>query len=358
IDPTLFNQPALKFLKNIPVSTNPCGTLNYGISQNSHDNDIVGRVDYTKSARQSMFVRYYYAHFVLPIGTGAATNILEANQVAQNDQDQTITFGDNYSLSSNSVNVFTLSLARTYAYREIPPYPDPADLGIPVYSPIPHFMGISVSGAFSLGSGGTNPGHFNSTAPQVADDFTTLRGNHQIQLGVSWEHAIMNTVNNRPTNGAFSFGTSFTGLGMTDFLMGDVSNFLQGNPDWENDRENLLGVYAQDAWKISPRLSLSYGLRWEPLFQQYNWEKNRWVENFDLSRFAAGIRSNVYANAPAGLLFPGDAGYPGNAGYSYNRVKDTEPRVGVIWDPTGSGRTSIRASYGMFFDRPQMFFYT
>jgi len=357
INPSQFNSASLAFLKHIPVSSDPCGTLNYGISQNSHDNQVIGRADYTVSSRQSMFFRYFNAHYVLPVGAGAAANILEANQVAQNDQTQTAAFGDNYTISPTAVNVFSLSLARTYAYRTIPPYPTPAELGIPVYSPIPGFMGISVSGAFSLGAGGTNPGHFNSTAPQIADDLTLVRGQHQIQVGVSWQHAIMNTVNNRPTNGAFSFGTSFTGLGITDFLLGDLSNFLQGNPDWENDRANFLGAYAQDSWRMSPRLTLSYGVRWSPLLQQYNWSKNRWVENFDLSKFNAGIRSGVYANAPAGLTFPGDPGYPGTQ-YSYDRKKDMDPRAGVIWDPTGSGRTSIRASWGLFFDQPQMFFYT
>ena len=355
IDPTLFNKSSLAFLKHIPVSTDPCGAINYGISQNSHENQGIGRVDYTMNAHHSMFFRYFLGHFVLPIASGVSSNVLEANQVAQNDQSQSMAFGDNYTISPNTVNVFSASLIRTYAYRQIPPYPSPADIGVPVFSPIPSFMGISVSGAFSLGAGATNPGYFNSTAPQLADDLTMVRGNHQIQVGVSWIHAIMNTVNNRPTNGAFGFGASYTGLSMGDFLLGDLSSFLQGNPDWENDRENLLGAYAQDSWKLSPTLTLSYGLRWAPFLQQQNW--NKWVENFNPAQFTAGVHSNVYSNAPAGLSFPGDPGYPGHA-LSFDQKKDMEPRAGLIWDPFGDGRTSIRASYGLFFDQPHMFFYT
>ncbi|MGH3185555.1 MAG: TonB-dependent receptor domain-containing protein, partial [Acidimicrobiales bacterium] len=337
------------------VSTDPCGAINYGISQNSHENQVIGRVDYTMNSHHSMFIRYFIGHYVLPIAAGAANNILEADQVAQNDQSQTVAFGDNYTINADTVNVFTASLARTYAYRQIPPYPSPANLGIPVYSPIPGFMGISVSGDFSLGAGATNPGYFNSTAPQLADDLTLVRGDHQIQTGVSWVHAIMNTVNNRPTNGAFSFGASYTGLAIGDFMLGDLSNFLQGNPDWENDRANFVGAYAQDSWKLNPNLTFSYGLRWEPFLQQHNW--NHWVEHFDPAAFTAGTRSSIYANAPAGLSFPGDAGYPGTA-LSFDQKQDLEPRAGLIWDPFGDGRTSIRVSYGLFFDQPQMFFYT
>lgn len=358
IDPSLFSKAALSFLEHVPVSTDPCGAVNYGISQNSHENQIIGRVDFNYSSRQTMFLRYFIGRYVLPVGAGESANVLEANQVAQRDQSQSVSFGDNYVISPDTDNVFNLSLIRTYAYRTIPPYPDPAALGIPVYSPIPDFMGLSVSGTgngFSLGAGGTNPGWFNSTAPQISDDLTLLRGSHQIQLGVSWKHSIMNTVNNRPTNGAFSFNGTFTGAGLGDFLLGDLSSFLQGNPDWENDRQNLVGVYLQDSWKVRPNISLSYGARWEPFLQQHNW--NHWVETFNPANFAAGIRSGVYANAPAGLVFPGDPGYPGTQ-YSKSRYNELEPRLGFMWDPSGKGRTSIRGSYGLFFDRPQMFFYT
>jgi hypothetical protein len=360
INPAQFNKYALAFLKHIPVATDPCGVINYGISQNNHDNEIIGRVDYTMSSRQSMYFRYFIAHYALPGSANEASNVLEANQVNQNDKDQTMVWGDNYTLSPNSANVFTLSLARSNDTRVVPPYPTAAELGIPVYSPVPHYMGLSIrgnGGGFSLGGGATNPGHFNSTAPQISDDFTTIHGNHQIQIGVNWIHAIMNTVNNRPSNGEFGFGSSFTGMGLGDFLLGDLSSFAQGNPDWENDRGNFLGVYAQDSWKVTPTLTLAYGVRWSPLLQQRNWSKDNFVETFSMADFAAGIHGAGYTNAPAGLTFPGDPGYPGDA-YSNSHMKDMDPRIGVIWDPTGSGRTSIRASYGIFFDQPQMFFYT
>lgn len=358
INPSDFSQASLEFLKNIPVSTDPCGAVNYGISKNSHENQIIGRVDFNYSSRQTMFFRYFIGHYVLPFGAGESSNILEADQVDQNDQSQSADFGDNYIISPTADNVFHLTLNRTYAYRTIPPYPDAAALGIPVYSPIRDFMGVSVSGpgnGFRLGSGATNPGWFNSTEPEISDDLTLLRGNHQVQTGVSWGHAIMNTVNNRPTNGAFSFNGTFTGAALTDFLLGDASSFLQGNPDWENDRANFVGAYAQDSWKVSPSLTFSYGLRWEPFLQQHNW--NRWVENFNPTNFAEGIRSGIYANAPAGLVFPGDASYPGTQ-YSESKYNHFEPHAGIIWDPSGSGRTSVRVSYGLFYDRPQMFFYT
>jgi hypothetical protein len=68
---------------------------------------------------------------------------------------------------------------------------------------------------------------------------------------------------------------------------------------------------VQDAWKASSKLTLNYGIRWEPYFPLTNDDDH--VLIFDPARFAANQRSTVYVNAPAGLIFPGDAGYPGHA---------------------------------------------
>lgn len=190
----------------------------------------------------------------------------------------------------------------------------------------------------------------------AAEDFDWIHGSHQISFGLSYIHAIMNTLNNRPTNGQFTFNGQATGLALADFLIGTVSGgFVQGNEVFDNDRSNYIGIYAQDSWKLSRRLNLSYGIRWEPYLPEYN--VNSYVDHFDPTLFSQGKTSSVYVNAPAGLTFPGDPGYPGKSNTS-RKWADFEPRVGVVFDPKGDGRMSIRASYGLFYDTPQLFFYT
>ena len=111
----------------------------------------------------------------------------------------------------------------------------------------------------------------------------------------------------------------------------------------------------QDSWKANQHLTLNYGLRWEPYIPFYN--VNSHAENFNIGRFTAGVKSSVYTQAPAGLIFPGDSGFPGRS-YNTGKINQFAPRVGVIYTPGDSGKTSIRAGYGLFYDTPQMFFDT
>ena len=85
--------------------------------------------------------------------------------------------------------------------------------------------------------------------------------------------------------GLFNFGSQFTGLALADFLLGDVNTFTQGNPAIETQRPTYFGLYAQDSWKVSPRLNVSLGLRWEPLFPVTT--KSGFVSHFDPAMFAA-----------------------------------------------------------------------
>src|SRR5947209_13855733 len=63
-------------------------------------------------------------------------------------------------------------------------------------------------------------------------------------------------------------------------------------------------LYVQDAWKITPRLTLNYGVRWEPWFPISS--KEGLFMRFDKSLFDQNVHSTVHVNAPAGLVFPGE----------------------------------------------------
>lgn len=387
VNPSLFSSQALTALKYIPIAASPgysttsglndvpdvtpsansklsgnCGYVSVSVPANSTTQEGLGKIDYNISEKNRVFGRYFLGIYNAPVPQ-VTGNALASNAVSQYNRDHSLTIGQTYSFTPNIINAVRLTGKRTLGLRSVAPFFDPSILGINAYNRIPGFMGLSVTNGFSLGGGATNPGYFNSTSEQFTDDVSWITGSHQFLFGVSYIYALMDTVNNRPANGTYSFDGSVYGggqgqIGYADFLLGTLSGssaFSQGNPDLENDGQTYFALYAQDSWKASRRVSVNYGLRWEPYTPEHN--SNGHVENFSMANFNAGIKSTVFTNAPAGMTFQGDPGYPGNH-YTYGNYGLLEPRIGIIVDPTGDGKMSLRAGYGIFFDSPQMFFNT
>ena len=125
-------------------------------------------------------------------------------------------------------------------------------------------------------------------------------------------------------------------------------SFSQGSAQTENVRSKIFSVFAQDSWKIRPNLTLNYGLRWE-LFTPLT-DVSGHVQSF-----RQGQTSKTYPctdtpamYCPVGLLVPGDPGVP--AGLTTTYYKTFAPRLGIAYSPGSSGKTSIRAGWGMFYN--------
>ena len=103
-------------------------------------------------------------------------------------------------------------------------------------------------------------------------------------------HNNINTSNNRPTNGQFTFNGQVTGLPLADFMAGILSGgFIQGNPIFDNQRQNYIGVYAQDSWKLNQRLTINGGVRWEPYLPMEH--PFGWVSHFDQAALSQARRA-------------------------------------------------------------------
>ena len=356
VDPSRLSPVTLKFLQHVPVSHDPCGRLQYGIPNNNSEHQGLAKVDYTFTSNSSLFARYFYAVYDNP-ATYDGTNVLTLSRTGQNNQVHSLVLAHNQVLSASTLNSLHVTFNRTLNDRPLPAYFSATDLGSRVSSLVPGYVGVSVTGnGFSVGSGATNPGYFNSRGWQVADDLDLVRGAHQLSIGGNWIRSRIETLNNRPTNGAFTFNGQGTGLSLADFMLGVVSGgFLQGNPVYDYDHSDYVGAYAQDNWRVASNVTVNLGLRWEPFLPVKN--TYSWVSHFEQTRFDQNVHSTVYPLAPAGLMFPGDSGYPGDA-TSFGKIAQFAPRVGLVWTPNGDERTSVRASWGVFYDTPHLFFNT
>src|SRR5580765_1169154 len=219
IDRSRLSPVTLKFLEHVPVSQDPCGKLQYGIPNNSTEHQGLAKVDYTLSGNQSMFARYFYAVYDNP-ATYDGSNVLTLSRTGQNNQVHSLVAAHNQVLSASTLNSLHVTFNRTLNDRPLPPYFSATDLGARVSSLVPGYVGVSVTGnGFSVGSGATNPGYFNSKGWQVADDVDIVRGPHQFSIGGNWIRSRIETLNNRPTNGAFTFNGQTTGLSLADFMV-------------------------------------------------------------------------------------------------------------------------------------------
>ena len=357
IDPTLFSKVALNVRTHLPATADPCGQVLVLRRYNSNEQIIVGRIDYQQSEKNSLFGRYQLARLDTPSDYDGQ-NILSVGSPNFNRRAHSFVLGDTYLIGPGMVSSFRGTLLRTLYQKSIGDFFSWSDMGVKnIYRPegFPKQVQLSVSGAFSLFTGSpqggmATPGNTNSTVYQLAEDLSWVRGTHQFGFGGNYIHGITNYVSGTQTPGLFNFNTTNTGLSMGDFMLGRPSQFRQSQYTGWYPRESYIGLYLQDTWKATSRLTVIPGLRWEPYIPPYT--KYLQTGVFSKSAFDQGLHSKVFPNAHAGFLFAGDPGGPDNNSIISHDWMHFSPRLGLAWDPKGNGLTVVRAAYGLYFDYP------
>ena len=354
VNPSSFDPVAVKLFSGgyVPISTDPCGLLKYVLPAIDNENQEIGRIDYVFSARHNLYGRYFIDDFQAPPPFDIHNLIL--TQTPGNwERAQSLTIGDSYSISSSLVNSFHATASRRRDNRGVNPNDiNPTTLGSNMYVAIPNFLLTSISGYFGLGCGTCAPGHFNVNSWTEADDLDWIRGRHHFAFGGLLIRTQNNTLTGFDENGTFTWNGTFTGDGLADFLVGKYSAFTQSRAQQVAYRSTIPSFYGQDTIRLGPKLTLTAGLRWEPTL----WPSDLFRRGsiFDMNAFLQNQHSTVYANAPAGMLFFGDPGVP--AAFTNNHLMNFAPRFGIAWDPSGNGKQSIRAGYGIFYDSAMVWY--
>jgi hypothetical protein len=199
--------------------------------------------------------------------------------------------------------------------------------------------------SFSSGIAGLSDGlpasNHNETG-SVSDSTLWIRGRHYLTFGGDFRRQQFNYLSQQNPRGSFSFTGAADGSDFADFLLGipDTSAIAFGNAD-KYFRDSIYDAYLADDWRVSPELTVNFGMRWEygaPISELYG----RLV-NLDIaSGFSAA--SPVVANTPTGSLT--DGRYP--ASLIRPDKRGFEPRIGVAWRPLSGSSLVVRAGYGIY----------
>ncbi|HEY0308850.1 MAG TPA: carboxypeptidase regulatory-like domain-containing protein [Acidobacteriaceae bacterium] len=310
----------------------------YSLPQN--DQNGLLRLDYNLGYGHTLDARYYQtsANDILAHNAVSATNASVAGYEPDADYGGTYfgDIGDTWVIRPNLLNVFRLAYKR-YDYQYSPiDHTTLSDFG----AAFPSYNSIAVLPVFP-GMGTANQAVSSTVNEDVeaVDTLTWSRGKHNAQFGVDFLR--LQYANVSESAPVFSFSGTYSLVSQGDEILGLPSNENFANSLNRSGIQHDFYFYAQDDWRILPRLTLNIGLRYELPFRYYQ-PKNQ------NTTFIPGYQSVIFPNAVPDLAFVGDPGVPRSL--IKNEYKDFAPRFGFAYDLFGNGRTSVRGGFGIFYD--------
>jgi hypothetical protein len=355
--------PAEHLLQYIPLPN--IGTAAYSnasLAQRLNDDKGSARVD-AQTARFGTVSAYYFIddydlNDPYPTQQGGA-NVPGFNALS-NGRSQLLNLTGTKTLGATTVNAFGFSYMRDFnnlGQQQGGVGPSLESQGFTVgpdgiLPGNPETEGIE-SIVFNKINLGTNPFSLVQTNGnyQVQDNLSKVIGKHSLKLGGQFLRQTVKLLPDFTANGQFQFTGYQTGLDFADFLLGLPNLYNQGFSPAFYQRSNYVGLFAQDSWRLTPSLTLNYGLRWDMIMPWYE-------EHNQTGTLITNEQSVVFPTAPKGYVFPGDHGVPSTI--APTRYNNFSPRLGLAYSPAwtnsflkkltgGPGNSSIRAGFGRFF---------
>jgi len=298
------------------------GTNQFGFStpQPTTENYAQGRIDHTISSHDNVFGRYTFdrAEQTSPLDFPQYSTVLVS-------QSEYIVLSENHIFSSSMVNSARFNYSRT----------NPTIIGTTTFdATAPQYayitgqpMGaLAVSGLTANGTSGVQPKEEKQNIFAWGDDLTYSRGNHALKFGFVFNHYQEYYISRGTDKGSATFGS------VAAFLTAQALSYSEVGPGSITDRTlhfDAMGFYAQDSWRVRPRLTLNMGLRYEPT-TTIN------ATNGDQAALRNVLTDTSTTFGPF-MVNPS--------------LRNWGPRFGFAWDVFGNGRTAIRGGFSELYDQ-------
>ena len=330
----------------------------------SDSNQYTGRVDHQVTAANKLFGRYSQNDHV---NTGnppkfSEENIADPDHSQQTRNNKHVTIGDTHAFSGRLLGEVRLSVARQYLLAAPAGYGVNAarEIGMPPIVPATLFPRFNppanIPDFNSLGSSPDQLSERGLTQGELTGNVTLVVGRHTIKTGLDVRVNLRNNYQPGQVSGTFEFTRAMSGnpqdtsgnsgFGLATFLLGAVTGGGLNTPISRADGWYYYSAFAQDDYRILPRLTLNLGLRYDVITAP--------TDRFDRYSNFNPTATNPVTGTPGVLQYAGvDFG---RQAYDtdYNNVG---PRAGFAYDVFGDGRTLVRGGYGVLYYHSASFDY-